>query len=94
VGFPGLVTPEWVKPGAVVVDVGVNRVEGKDGKQKTVGDVQFETVRGIAGWISPVPGGVGPMTVAVLLGNVVEVAERESSRGWSARPRGGGAGPS
>lgn len=76
VGKPGLVTPDWVKPGAVVVDVGVNRIVGPDGKKMTVGDVLFDKVRPIAGWISPVPGGVGPMTVAVLLSNVVEVAER------------------
>lgn len=79
VGKPGLITPDWVKPGAVIVDVGVNRVMGTDGKKKTVGDVHFVKVRPIAGWISPVPGGVGPMTVAVLLGNVVEVAERRAA---------------
>ncbi len=75
-GRAGLVTPDWVKPGAVVIDVGVNRVRLPDGTSKTVGDVAFDRVRRLAGWISPVPGGVGPMTVAVLLRNVVEVAER------------------
>lgn len=75
-GVPELVTPAMVKPGAVVIDVGVNRVTGPDGVARTVGDVAFEAVRRVAGWISPVPGGVGPMTVAVLLGNVVEVGER------------------
>ena len=77
-GRAGLVTPDWVKPGAVVIDVGVNRVKKPDGTSKTVGDVAFDTVRRVAGWLSPVPGGVGPMTVAVLLRNVVEVAERPS----------------
>ena len=64
VGKPGLIRREMVKPGAVVVDVGTSRVEGPDGKTRTVGDVDFEGVSGVAGWVSPVPGGVGPMTVA------------------------------
>lgn len=75
-GVPELVKADWVKPGAVVVDVGLSRVPGPDGKMRTVGDVAFEEVRKVAGWISPVPGGVGPMTVAMLLHNVVEAAER------------------
>jgi methylenetetrahydrofolate dehydrogenase (NADP+)/methenyltetrahydrofolate cyclohydrolase len=75
-GVPGLVTSEMVKPGAIIVDVGVNRVKGPDGKTRTVGDVDFERAKEIAGFISPVPGGVGPMTVAMLLLNVVEAAER------------------
>lgn len=75
-GVPGLVTAGMVKPGAVVIDVGVNRVVGADGKGITVGDVDFEGVKQVASWISPVPGGVGPMTVAMLLNNVVEAAER------------------
>ncbi len=77
-GVPGLVTGANVKPGAVVVDVGVNRVTGPDGRTRTVGDVDFEPVRvalGGEGWITPVPGGVGPMTVAMLLLNVVQAAE-------------------
>lgn len=75
-GVPGLITAAMVKPGAIVVDVGVNRVQGPDGKMKTVGDVAFEEVSRVAGWVSPVPGGVGPMTVAMLLVNVVEACER------------------
>lgn len=78
-GVPELITPDMVKPGAIVVDVGVNRVAGPDGKTRTVGDVSFDAVRariGDEGWISPVPGGVGPMTVAMLLENVVQAAER------------------
>jgi methylenetetrahydrofolate dehydrogenase (NADP+)/methenyltetrahydrofolate cyclohydrolase len=70
VGRPGLVTADMVKPGAAVVDVGINRVDGK-----LVGDVDFAAVRAVAGWISPVPGGVGPLTVAVLLCNTVLAAE-------------------
>jgi methylenetetrahydrofolate dehydrogenase (NADP+)/methenyltetrahydrofolate cyclohydrolase len=75
-GVPRLVGRDWVKPGAVVVDVGINRVDGPGGKKVTVGDVDFEAVRSVAGWISPVPGGVGPMTVAMLLRNVVDAALR------------------
>jgi len=80
-GVPALVTPDMVKPGAVVIDVGVTRVVGPDGKGKTVGDVAFETVRRVASHISPVPGGVGPVTVAMLLRNVLEAAERSSAAG-------------
>jgi 5,10-methylene-tetrahydrofolate dehydrogenase/methenyl tetrahydrofolate cyclohydrolase len=65
-----------VKPGAVVIDVGINRIAGPDGKAITVGDVAFDEVLPIAGWLSPVPGGVGPMTVAMLLRNTVDAALR------------------
>lgn len=75
-GVPGLVRADWVKPGAVVIDVGIARVEGPDGKKRTVGDVAFDEVREVAGWISPVPGGVGPVTVSTLLENVVQAAEQ------------------
>ena len=75
-GKPGLITRQMIKPGAVVVDVGINRVKGADGKTRTVGDVAFEEAAEVAGWISPVPGGVGPMTVAMLLRNTVDAAER------------------
>jgi methylenetetrahydrofolate dehydrogenase (NADP+)/methenyltetrahydrofolate cyclohydrolase len=75
-GVPGLIRGDMVKPGAVVVDVGINRVTGPDGKGLTVGDVAFEEARTVAGWISPVPGGVGPMTVAMLLRNTVDAALR------------------
>lgn len=78
-GVPALVTADWIKPGAVVIDVGVNRVKGPDGKVRTVGDVVFDRAREVAGWISPVPGGVGPVTVAMLLNNVVQAAERQNS---------------
>jgi methylenetetrahydrofolate dehydrogenase (NADP+)/methenyltetrahydrofolate cyclohydrolase len=75
-GVPGLIAADMVKPGAVVVDVGINRVKSPDGKSMTVGDVDFDAVREVAGWISPVPGGVGPMTVAMLLRNTVDAALR------------------
>lgn len=71
VGKPGLVKGEWIKPGATVIDVGINRLE--DGS--LVGDVDFETAAKNAAWITPVPGGVGPMTVAVLLNNTVDAAD-------------------
>jgi methylenetetrahydrofolate dehydrogenase (NADP+) / methenyltetrahydrofolate cyclohydrolase len=74
VGRRNLVTAEMVKPGAIVIDVGTNRTpEGK-----LTGDVDFESVKRVAGWISPVPGGVGPMTIAMLLTNTVEAAERRA----------------
>ena len=75
VGRRNLVTAEMVKPGAIVIDVGTNRTpEGK-----LTGDVDFENVKRVAGWISPVPGGVGPMTIAMLLTNTVEAAERRAA---------------
>lgn len=70
-GKPGLVKGEWVKPGAVVIDVGINRLE--DGR--LVGDVEFAPAAQRASWITPVPGGVGPMTVATLMENTLEAAE-------------------
>ncbi|MFB2977125.1 bifunctional methylenetetrahydrofolate dehydrogenase/methenyltetrahydrofolate cyclohydrolase FolD [Microseira sp. BLCC-F43] len=71
VGRPNLVTPEMVKPGAVVVDVGINRVTDDAGNSRLVGDVQFDGVKSVASSITPVPGGIGPMTVAMLLQNTV-----------------------
>ena len=70
-GRPGLIPGDWVKPGAVVIDVGINRLD--DGR--LVGDVQFEAAAQRASWITPVPGGVGPMTVATLMQNTLEAAE-------------------
>lgn len=71
IGRPELVTAEMVKPGAVVVDVGINRITDYEGNLRLVGDVQFESVQEVAQWITPVPGGVGPMTVAMLLQNTL-----------------------
>lgn len=70
-GIPGMISAEMVKPGAVVVDVGINRVSNSSGKSRLVGDVQFEAVTNVAEYITPVPGGIGPMTVAMLLQNTV-----------------------
>ena len=70
VGRPEMIPGEWVKPGATVIDVGINRIE-REGKAKLVGDVHFESAAKVAGAITPVPGGVGPMTIACLLANTV-----------------------
>ncbi len=76
VGRPEMVTGDWVKPGATVIDVGINRSEGEPGKTKLVGDVAFESAASVAGAITPVPGGVGPMTIACLLANTLTACAR------------------
>lgn len=76
VGRPGLVQGDWVKPGAAVIDVGINRVVDEEGNARLVGDVDFEAARARAGHITPVPGGVGPMTIACLLKNTLTAAQR------------------
>ena len=78
VGRPQMVKADWVKPGATVIDVGINRVDGEGGKSKIVGDVDFEAVKKVAGAITPVPGGVGPMTIACLLQNTLTAACRQN----------------
>jgi methylenetetrahydrofolate dehydrogenase (NADP+)/methenyltetrahydrofolate cyclohydrolase len=74
-GKPGLITQDHVRDGAVVIDVGINRITQSDGSRKTVGDVDFDAVAKRAAFITPVPGGVGPMTVAMLLKNTLRSAE-------------------
>jgi methylenetetrahydrofolate dehydrogenase (NADP+) / methenyltetrahydrofolate cyclohydrolase len=74
VGQPELIDGGWLKPGATVIDVGMNRLEGEDGKVRLLGDVAFEGAAEVAGAITPVPGGVGPMTIAVLLRNTLVAA--------------------
>lgn len=76
IGRPRAIQGEWVRPGAVVIDVGINRIDGGGGKTKLVGDVDYETAVSRAGAITPVPGGVGPMTIACLLMNTVNAAIR------------------
>lgn len=76
VGKPEMVRGSWIAPGAVVIDVGINRIE-REGKMKLVGDVAFEEARRVAGAITPVPGGVGPMTIACLLRNTLYAACRQ-----------------
>lgn len=80
VGVPQLVNAKWVKAGAVVIDVGINYVEDTDGKGRLVGDVDYTSVAHQAFAITPVPGGVGPMTIAMLMQNTLTVAERRFSR--------------
>ena len=81
IGRPGTITPDMVKPGAVVIDVGTNRVDAPDTERgyRIVGDVEFDAVKEVAGAISPVPGGVGPMTITLLMHNTVEAAKRAHS---------------
>ena len=74
VGRPQMIPGDWVKPGAVVIDVGINRIESESGKTRLVGDVDFDSASEVAGAITPVPGGVGPMTIACLLRNTVQAA--------------------
>ena len=74
VGRPEFVRGDWIKPGATVIDVGINRVEGEGGRHRLVGDVHFNEAREVAGAITPVPGGVGPMTIACLLRNTLAAA--------------------
>ena len=76
VGRPSLLKAEMVKPGAVVVDIGINQIEGADGQPKVVGDCDYEACKEVAGWITPVPGGVGPVTVAMLMRNTVRAVRR------------------
>ena len=83
VGRPGMVPGGWLRPGATVIDVGINRVpapERGEGKTRLVGDVDFDSARAVAGAITPVPGGVGPMTIACLLANTLTAASRAAGR--------------
>ena len=77
VGRPQMITGEWVKPGAVVIDVGINRIDTEEGKTRLVGDVEFDSVSKVAGAVTPVPGGVGPMTITLLLYNTIWSAKRK-----------------
>jgi methylenetetrahydrofolate dehydrogenase (NADP+)/methenyltetrahydrofolate cyclohydrolase len=85
VGRPELVRRDWVRPGAVVLDVGINRGAGG----KLCGDVAFDEVRAVAGAITPVPGGIGPMTIALLLQNTLRAAARSAGIGWDELARSG-----
>lgn len=79
IGRPKAIAGDWIRPGAIVIDVGINRVAGADGKNKLVGDVDFDAALSHAGAITPVPGGVGPMTIACLLMNTVNAAIRSAA---------------
>ena len=78
-GVPGIVTKDMIKPGACVIDVGITRIDTSDGKTKIVGDVDYEEVSKIAGHITPVPGGVGPMTVAMLMRNTLLAVQKNNT---------------
>ncbi len=75
VGKPQLITGNMVKPGAALIDIGINQVTAEDGSSKVVGDADFESCRDVAGWITPVPGGVGPVTVSILMRNTLRAAQ-------------------
>ena len=77
-GRPEFVRGDWIKPGAAVIDVGINRIANGQGKSRLVGDVNFAEALPVAGYLTPVPGGVGPMTVACLMFNTLQAARRES----------------
>jgi methylenetetrahydrofolate dehydrogenase (NADP+) / methenyltetrahydrofolate cyclohydrolase len=79
VGVPEMVRGDWIKPGAIVIDVGINRVPADNGKTKLVGDCNYEECARVAGAITPVPGGVGPMTIACLLKNTVEATKIQNN---------------
>lgn len=81
IGRPEMIPGDWIKPGACVLDVGINRIDAPErgeGKTRLVGDVAFDAASEIAGWITPVPGGIGPMTIAMLLGNTIMAAARRA----------------
>jgi len=79
VGIPHFIQADWVKPGATVIDVGINRIKDEEtGKNRLVGDVDFATAAEVAGAITPVPGGVGPMTIACLMYNTVAAAKNQA----------------
>ena len=84
IGRPELVRGDWIRPGATVIDVGINRVPAADGKTRLVGDVAFAEAMKVAGNVTPVPGGVGPMTVACLMFNTLQEARRASGLKFSA----------
>ena len=82
VGIANFLGPDMIKPGAAVIDIGINQIEDETGKNRLVGDVDTEAVPQVAGWITPVPGGVGPVTVAILMRNATVAHQRQISAGW------------
>ena len=83
VGIPNFITPDMVRPGAAVIDIGINQVEDGQGGTKIVGDVDSEAVKDVASWVTPVPGGVGPVTVAILMRNALTALKRQRELGWT-----------
>jgi methylenetetrahydrofolate dehydrogenase (NADP+)/methenyltetrahydrofolate cyclohydrolase len=84
VGKAHLIGPEMIKPGAAVIDIGINQVTDADGASRIVGDVDTDAVKEVTGWITPVPGGVGPVTVAILMRNATVAHQRQKAAGWIA----------
>ena len=82
VGIPNFITSDMVKPGAAVIDIGINQVKDEDGSTRIVGDVDTASVLEVASWVTPVPGGVGPVTVAILMRNAITAFERQIQLGW------------
>ncbi len=82
VGKPHFLKPEMIRPGAAVIDIGINQVTDESGAVRIVGDADTEAVKEVAGWITPVPGGVGPVTVAILMRNALVAFRRQRQAGW------------
>lgn len=82
VGIPNFLKADMVKPGAAVIDIGINQVQSGDGGTKIVGDCDTEAVKEVASWITPVPGGVGPVTVAMLMRNAITAYRKQAAAGW------------
>ena len=82
VGVPHLIGADMIKPGAAVIDIGINQITDEDGNLRIIGDVDTDAVTNIAGWITPVPGGVGPVTVAILMRNAIVAHQRQKAAGW------------
>jgi len=82
VGRPGFLTADMVKPGAAVIDIGINQVKDAEGNPRIVGDVDTEAVMEVASWVTPVPGGVGPVTVAMFMRNAIAAHEKQLRAGW------------
>jgi methylenetetrahydrofolate dehydrogenase (NADP+)/methenyltetrahydrofolate cyclohydrolase len=82
VGKPKFLHGDMVKPGAAVIDIGINQVTGPDGETMIVGDVDTDDVKEIASWVTPVPGGVGPVTVAMFMRNAITAHEKQLAAGW------------
>jgi methylenetetrahydrofolate dehydrogenase (NADP+)/methenyltetrahydrofolate cyclohydrolase len=82
VGKPKFLRADMVKPGAAVIDIGINQIDGPDGTPIIVGDVDTDSVKEIASWVTPVPGGVGPVTVAMFMRNAITAHEKQAAAGW------------
>jgi methylenetetrahydrofolate dehydrogenase (NADP+)/methenyltetrahydrofolate cyclohydrolase len=82
VGIPHFLRSDMVKPGAAVIDIGINQIEDANGQSKIVGDVDTDNVKEVASWVTPVPGGVGPVTVAIFMRNAIAAHNKQLAAGW------------